>query len=308
MSFRLIIFILAMCVAHTNYAQKKKTQLVYHFQTGQEIKLWQETKQAITQEINGEKQNIQTTMSGGFHFKVLSLRENVAKIETKYENIRMTSETPFGKIEMDSNAPDSTKNIFSKLIKSICNVPFYIEMNQRGIIEKVEGMEMLIDSMVSKFDTLPKLQKDMLRQQLNKQLGAESLKGSLEMALVQYPQMPIKKGGTWNTVVGMRGGIKANINHKWQLLDIQKNTAKVNSNAEIKTLDPNEITQMNSMDIKTDLQGNQTTESEIDLTSGWPVLTSINSQIKGVMRMIQFEMDVPCEFKTTSTFKFTKIK
>jgi hypothetical protein len=289
-------------------AQRNNLTLAYHFKIGQEFRLLQETKQNIVQEISGEKQYINTTLGGSFHFKILALLENGAKIQTMYENITMLSESAMGKIEMDSDAPDSSQNIFSKLIKSICKLPFYIEMNRQGEIIKVEGIELLIDSMMSRVDTLPEFKKSILREQLTKQLGPESFKGSLEMALVQYSSKPLKKNDTWQSIVKIRNGFKSNIYHNWQLVDIQGNIANLTSNAEMKSIDPNEVSQVNGYDIKANLNGKQTTQSEIDLTTGWPVKTNIVSEMKGVVRMLQFEMDIPSDFKTTSTFKLVKIK
>lgn len=300
------VIFLALCLTAFNNPVKD-IKLQYTFKVGDQYEWVQTTTQKIAQSVGGMNQEITTTLEGLTKLKIVELTPNGAKIEIEHAKLSSKMSTPMGEIVMDSENDNGSNE--SKVLKAMTGKKFFFFMNSSGAIEKIEGAENLWSGLSSL--GLDSNVETAMRQTMEKTFGKDALKGSLESALVFYPDKKVKKGDTWNhTVTALNFPIQTL--NTWKLSDLNSSTAIVSATGVISTTDKeNTIELPNGFKSKFDLSGNQTVEGSVDIKGGWPSEITISSTLDGKMTFlaggpIPNDMEVPMKINAESVFKFIK--
>lgn len=285
----------------------KDVKLEYAFKVGDSFQMDQDSKQSIKQEIMGMGEMvINISITGGMSFKVVELTPTGAKLEVAYTSLKMITKSPMGDQTMDS---ESTNTEESKMMKALVNKPFFIYMNKRGKIEKAENVDNLYSGFKDLgFDdaTLNNVKKGM-----EQMLGENSIKASLQMAFVTYPETALGVGSSWKDVLSAGMSFPLNIENTWKLSAVDGELANLEADGNIVTTDKDKEFSVNGMKAKSDLTGQQAMKSKVNTKNGWPTELKVLSEIKGTMTllaggMLPTDMEVPLEISTESTFVIKK--
>src|SRR5690606_1188222 len=139
------------------------------------------SKQSITQEILGEKVEVNQEFVTDYKYLIESNDSNSIKLKATYERIELFIDSPQDQIEY-SSSQDNSDSRFS-MLNSLIGNSFYIFMNSNGKVYEVTGInELTKDLDLGKF-----------AQQL---LTDSALLISLNMDI--YPDDAIIMGESWN--------------------------------------------------------------------------------------------------------------
>lgn len=302
------MMVLCMLCAFTN--PKKEIKLAYTYKVGNTYEWYQNTTQTITQEVPGVGEMvIKTSINGTLQLKIAELTPDGAKIETMYTSIRSSIKMPppMSDVIMDSQSSDDTPT--NKLIRTMVNKPFYIYMNKLGVIEKVEGAEKLYEGIGSL--GLDEAAAAQAKQSMQQAMSEQSIKASLEMSLIQYPDRKVKTLDTWTSSINTAMNFPIKINNTWTYEKQEGDLLFFYATGNVETIDKEKVITVNGFQARIDLNGRQDTKSKADRKSGWPAEIKILSDIKGKMTlvaggMIPQDMDIPMTIKSESTFTITK--
>jgi hypothetical protein len=301
------IFLLVLGTAFTFPAADLK--LEYSFKVGDQYNWVQSTKQSIKQTIPGMgEMTMDVNTEGTILLKVVETTTNGAKVEAQYSKLKVVSKTPMGDVNMDSESQETDNQ--TKVTKSIMGKTFYFFLTKRGIVEKVEGTDNLYSGLNDL--GLDEAALASVKQALQQTLGASSLKGNLEMALVNYPENKVKAGDSWKHSTGLPMNFPVRIDNTWNLKKIEGSVATVDADGKIVTTDKDQTTALpNGLKSKMDLTGQQASVGKVNAKTGWPTEIKILSEIKGKMillagGMIPEDMEVPMVITTESTFTIEK--
>ncbi|MBA4055901.1 MAG: hypothetical protein C0490_14400 [Marivirga sp.] len=283
-------------------------KLEYAFRVGDEYTLTQITKQTINQSIMGTEQNGENMYSGEMNFKVVELTPSGARLETQFIALKNRSKTMMGDVTMDSEG--SEDNMQNKIFKSMMKKSFFVTLNKTGVVENVEGAENLwsgLNTLGLDENTI-----NSTKQSLEQLLGKNSLKNSVEQAMVYYTDRKVKQGDVWTSKNGFPMDFPIQIENSWNLVNLGTTTAKVSADGVFTTTDKQKAINLpGGIKAKVDLGGKQTMQANVNLDTGWPSDLHILSELKGKMILLaggilQEDMEMPMQILTNTSYKITK--
>ena len=294
------------------FAPVADVTLQYKFKAGEEYEYGQLSKQNAVQTLPGMgEMKMDGTLGGTMLLKIKSVDSNgSARIESQYSKLKMVTNSFIMSMSMDSEG--SQEEDGNKIIKSLTGKTFFFTLTKTGSVENVEGVENLYSGLGSlglDEDVLTKT-----RKALQQTINDKSIKTLLENGLVSYPEKPVKAGDKWNTSSVQAVNFPMRIDNTWSLLTADGNSANISCEGSLTTIDKEKVNNLvNGMKTKSDLNGTQKTNSQIDLKSGWPKEVKILSDIKGKMillagGLIPQDMEVPMTVKIETNYTIVKKK
>jgi len=232
--------------------------------------------QNIVQEIMGEPLEINQQIKTDYSYLVESNDGDLFKIKVNYERIQLTFDAPQGKVEYDSE--QSSNNSSLAAINDLIGKPFYVLMNTKGKISKIEGFNELTKNLN-------------LTDPIKQFLTDSALIQSLTMDI--YSDQSVEMGDSWNKSKTINlANLKLQSNLTYTLEGTSEDLAWLNVTGDISAInnDPNfemEITATQNGTIETDINsgmissGNIKIEMDATLKSqGFDIPMKIISEIK----------------------------
>jgi hypothetical protein len=127
--------------------------------------------------------------------------DGAATIRQTFESVRVEIDTPMGKMQYDSAAPESAAGdpgsaLVKDMYAGLVGESIVIVMSQSGEVRKVDGMSRLAEKMFAK---LPGQAMGPMGDSLKAGLSDDAMKIILSQGFGQLPEKPVKPGDTWNT-------------------------------------------------------------------------------------------------------------
>ncbi|MBS1680725.1 MAG: hypothetical protein JST48_03360 [Bacteroidetes bacterium] len=301
--------LLAAFVACCSFAvnAQKEYKLQYTFKKGDTYE-WAQSS-TVKQHIAGPgfDQNIESAVKANATMKVIELTSNGAKFEMEYTKLSTSSQQ--AGINMDSEG-DTTKNFPNKALQAIKGKKFNFTINKNGEIESVENTENLWSGMTAK-NGFAEAQVAMMKQQLENQLGKNSIKVSLENTLVKYPENKIKVGLTWNNKVETGAPLPLKTDYVWTLESATHPSGVLVGDGQIGTTDTTKVMPLQQgLRATTNFKGRRVERTNINLETGWPESSKSYAEQKGFMMLLaggqipeDMKMDVEITTDLESTLK-----
>ena len=247
----------------------QKVTLALNLTLGNTYYMTSRAKMDISQTVNGQQQDITTTINARVSHKVTAVKDSVYVLEVRYESIGMQMAMPGQNFDFYSDKKDTT-DIFSTLLSGLVNKPFSIVITKKGKIRSVDNMENLYAGM---FDNLPHLtadQKTQLKAQIMKSFGPDSFRGTMEQAFAVFPEVKVAKNDQWVVNTNVESVMTAKTKTTYTLDDITGNTFNLHGVAVIQSDDKDDYKEANGLPMKfTDVTGASTIDLKLDKTTGW---------------------------------------
>jgi hypothetical protein len=285
-----------------------EVKLEYIFKVGDEYVWTQVTKQTIKQSVMGMDQTTETSYEGEFVLKIASLTPTGAKIETTFKKLKNETKSAAANVLMDSEG--DTSKTENKIFRLMMDKPFFMYMDKRGVIEKIENVE----NLWSGFKNLGLDERTMtaMQQSMEQLMGKNALKGNMEQAFIPYPDKKIKQGDTWKSTTKAPLNFPLNIENTWTLSQVEGTTAKLLADGNYVTTDKEKtISLPGGFNAKMDLGGQNALKGTVNVKTGWPTNLSMLSELKGKMTllaggMVPEDMDIPMEITSESSLTIVK--
>lgn len=238
--------------------------------------------QHIVQEIMGSSIEIRQQMTTDYRYQVESNDGDEIKIKATYERLQIQFEAPQGNFVFDSDNPQ-TDDKFTKLSNMI-DKPFYIYMNSKGKVTKVENYNQIIEGME-------------LDANVKGLLTDSALMNSVEMNI--YAPHPVSMGDSWNKIRSYAlGNLQLKSNLTYTLEGMSEDFAWLNVSGQISAIGTDEAYEM-------EFSGTQSGTLETDINTGMISSGDINMEIDAVIKSQGFE--VPMKMRTNIRMSGTKL-
>jgi len=263
---------------------QKEYKLQYSFKKGDTYQ-WSQSA-SVKQHIAGPgfDQNIETTVTANALIKIVEVNSKGAKFEMEYTKLLYTNGPP-ANIQMDSEG-DTTKNLPNKIMQAMKGKKFNFSLTKDGTIESIENSENLWAGL-STANGFKEAQVAPLKQALENSFGKNSIKSSLEAAMVKYPEQKIKVGLTWNSKNETGAPIPLKTENVWTLESAEDPAAVVVGDGQIATTDTTKvITLPQGIKATTNFKGRRVVKSHVNLATGWPETCKAYAEQKGSMILL----------------------
>jgi len=274
----------ALFVSITFFASaQKEYKLQYSFKKG-DIYDWSQSA-SVKQHIAGPgfDQNIETTVKASALMKIIELTPKGAKFEIEYT--KLSTSNSQANIQMDSEG-DTTKNLPNKIMRAMKGQKFNFTLTKDGAVESVENDENLWAGLTAA-NGFKDAQVGPMKQALQNSFGKNSIKGSLETAMIKYPENKIKVGLSWNNKNEVGTPIPLKTDNVWTLESAEDPAAVVVGDGKIATTDTTKVVTLpQGFKATTNFKGRRVIKSQVNLSTGWPETSKAYAEQKGFMVLL----------------------
>jgi hypothetical protein len=279
----LLIIVLVVSISFLASAQKEY-KLQYSFKKGDTYE-WSQSA-SVKQHIAGPgfDQNNETTVTANAVMKVTELTsKGGAKFEIEYT--KLYTNIPQANMLMDSEG-DTTKNLPNKVMRAMKGKKFNFSLTKDGTVESIENTENLWAGLTAA-NGFKDAEVTQMKQTLENSFGKNSIKSSLEAAMIKYPEHKIKVGLTWNNKIETGAPIPLKTENVWTLESAEDPAAVVVGDGQIATTDTTKvITLQQGFKATTNFKGRRVVKSHVNLATGWPESCKAYAEQKGSMILL----------------------
>lgn len=284
----------------------QEIDLAYNFKKDQQFRLNVRTQQMIEQDLGGFIQTIQNLIESEVQFKVIEVQSDSARLEVAYKHLYFSLDGPMGEGIVMSSEGD-VKDPINKIMRSMVNNPFYVNLSKSGRILSVEGMEEVIGKINESLNLLDDNIKESIHSSIDNQFGKESFKSSFITGLIIYPEKSLQVGDTWSSQLTDYSIIPLEMITTWELKNIRKQTAHIEGNSTLQSMVKPKKNQSDTD--KIEMSGTNNIRAIINVATGWLQESIQTSDISGTMVLPPNEyfdetVDIPMKIKTVTRTVF----
>ncbi len=300
---------LSLTVAAQEYAE-----LNYTFKTGEQFELTQESRSETYTTVNEIVQRVTRDFNNIISIDVTAVSPGKSELTFRYKELKFNFNSKNQNIFVDAKI-NNDKEPFQAALKNILDRPFTVELQSTGVINKVEGLDKLLDSAAAAFTSLKKDEQEAYKKLMKDQFGTEAFRSWLEQLLVIYPAHGIKTGTQWEESVPLRTGLVGRMDLYWNLQTWDSQTAKIGATGKVKTDKLTQFTIEDGIQATAEIEGTMQSNYLIMRSSGVPSLCSQNLEMTGNYtykankeKRLKRDLKVPVRVVTNASYKIKQMK
>ncbi|MGE7773490.1 DUF6263 family protein [Chitinophaga sp. NPDC101104] len=306
--------LVAMCCLALSLSAQDYVELNYNLKTGSEFTLSQESRSETYMTVQEVVQRTTRDYNNKMSVKVTDAAPGRFTMHWSYTDIKFNFNAKNQNIYVDAKT-DHPDEPLQGALKLMLNQPFTVEIQGNGTINKVEGLDQLMEKAAEAFAKLKSDERDAYKKLLKDQFGTDAFRGWLEQLLVIYPVHGIKNGTQWEESVPLRGGLKGRVDLYWNLQHWDGQTAKVNAEGNIKTDRVETFTIEDGIQATAAIEGKLVTNYLILRESGFPSIAVQNTEMNGKYvylanrkKQLKKDLTVPVRIVTNASYKIKQVK
>ncbi|SFW39511.1 hypothetical protein SAMN05661012_01529 [Chitinophaga sancti] len=288
--------------------------LSYNFLKGQQFELKQESRSETYTTVDDIMQRVTRDFNNTIAIEVTETSDGHATLTFRYKELKFNFNARNQNILVDAAVPNE-KEPFQAALKSIIDQPFSVDISSSGYINKVMGLDDMLDKASATFSNLKSDEQTAYKKLMKDQFGTNAFHTWLEQLLVIYPVRSIKTGTRWEENVPIRTGLVGDISLYWNLQTWDAQTAKINGTGKVVTNKVETFTTDDGIVATAEINGDIMTNYLIDRTSGFPSIASQNTEMNGTYtykankaKKIKSDVKVPVRIVTNASYKIKRMK
>lgn len=281
-------------------------------QKGDKYEMEMTADQKISQELKGQKQNMNQKISFVYSYNVLD-KDNQGNMTTKitYSSIFQEIDAGMGKVQFDSKNPPKVENPQTQVLNSLVNKSFTVKQSPTGKVLEMKGIEEILKSMLDKLDIKNEEQKKMVYTSLSEQFGTRKLSDMYEKTMNFYDETPKKVGDKWTKEYPIDAGFGIVISTNYTLKEIKGNVVNLELDSKISTDLKSKPGSMSGVMMKYNLKGTQNGTMEVDASTGMIIKANVYQKLGGTVSTEKSEtmkeaISIPMSIETVNIVKTTK--
>lgn len=288
--------------------------LSYNFQKGQQFELKQESRSETYTTVDDVMKRVSRDFNNTIAIEVTDNTPGHFLLSFRYKELKFNFNARNQNILVDANTPND-KEPFQAALKSILDHPFTVDIQPTGFINKINGLDELLDKASATFTSLKKDEQDAYKKLMMDQFGTNAFRSWLEQLLVIYPVRSIKTGMRWEENVPIRTGLVGDIALYWNLQTWDAQTAKINGTGKITTNKVETFTIEDGIQATAEINGDIMSNYLIDRKTGFPSICAQNTEMNGTYtykankaKRIKKDIKVPVKIVTNASYKIKQMK
>jgi hypothetical protein len=273
MKTKLLSFFMLSILMFTLSAQAKKVSLRLNLQQGTIYEMVMTSDNFIDQEMMGQKMKINQNMEMVFSYKVLDILPD-ANFRIEYSMVRMKMKMNINgqEVNLDSESTD-VSDPMNEVLKGLNSLKLKIELNSKGHVERVEGLEQYSEKLASN----PQMAQTM--QMFTNEANFISFYGQ---TFNYFPENGIEKNDKWSSAYKIPSLMNMEAIMNFEVSAIEKEEIALNVTSDVNMEGPVE-----QMGFKIDMKstGTQTGTMKIDPADGWLRQSDLTQKFDVTMKM-----------------------
>lgn len=311
---RLLGSIMMMLTLATTASAQEYMALNYTFNKGELFELEQKSRSETYMTVNEIVQRTTRDYNNIISIEVTEINPGKTLLTFRYKDLKFNFNAKNQNIFVDAkvNKPEEP---FQAGLKKVLDQPFTVEIQTTGIINKIEGLDNLLDNAASAFSTLKKDEQEAYKKLMKDQFGTDAFRSWLEQLLIMYPAHGIKTGTQWEENVPLRGGLIGRVDLYWNLQTWDTQTAKIGGTAKIQTDKVQTLTLDDGIKATAEISGTTSSNYLVTRSSGLPSICVQTTEMNGnytykadKAKRIKHDLKVPVKVVTNASYKIKQMK
>ncbi|MFT3904256.1 MAG: DUF6263 family protein [Niabella sp.] len=264
-------FVAAFMTASSLTAFSQKTTLRFQPANGSQYTCKTTTKTTVLQEVMGQKMEIisNSLIANTYNIKDAGTNKD---LKTTIDSISTRASAMGNEIILSSENDDES----SKPMRDIKGKSYTATVTPLGKIEKVTGMDELVNASEGNNDISKMFSKDALTQ-----MASQSFRF--------YPENAVNVGDTWTTNSQITTPVAINTKNTYKLLKIDNDIATLEVSGDLAT--DGEVKTINQgMEVIMTLSGTQSGTMKVNIKNGIPISSNIKQDMKGTTKVMGMEI------------------
>lgn len=295
-------------------AAQEYVELGYNFKTGDQFELKQESRSETYTTVNDIVQRVTRDFNNTISIDITAVNPGRAQLTFRYKELKFNFNSKNQNIFVDAKVPND-KEPFQAALNKILDHPFTVELQSTGIINKIDGLDNLLDSAAVTFTSLKKDDQEAYKKLMKDQFGTNAFRAWLEQLLVIYPAHGIKTGTQWEESVPLRTGLVGRMDLYWNLQTSDDQTAKIGATGKAKTDKLELLTLEEGIQATAEIEGTMQSNYLIMRSSGLPSICVQNLEMNGnytykanKAKRLKNDLKVPVKVITNASYKIKQMK
>lgn len=295
-------------------AAQEYVELGYSFKIGDQFELKQESRSETYTTVNDIVQRVTRDFNNTISIDITAVNPGRAQLTFRYKELKFNFNSKNQNIFVDAKVPND-KEPFQAALNKILDHPFTVELQSTGIINKIDGLDNLLDSAAVTFTSLKKDEQEAYKKLMKDQFGTNAFRAWLEQLLVIYPAHGIKTGTQWEESVPLRTGLVGRMDLYWNLQTSDDQTAKIGATGKVKTDKLELLTLEEGIQATAEIEGTMQSNYLIMRSSGLPSICVQNLEMNGnytykanKAKRLKNDLKVPVKVITNASYKIKQMK
>jgi hypothetical protein len=295
-------------------AAQEYVELGYNFKAGEQFELKQESRSETYTTVDEVVQRVTRDFNNTIAIDVTEVNPGRTLLTFRYKELKFNFNSKNQNIYVDANTPND-KEPFQAALKNILDHPFTVDLQGTGTINKINGLDNLLDSAATAFTSLKKDEQEAYKKLMKDQFGTEAFRAWLEQLLVIYPAHGVKTGTQWEESVPLRTGLVGRMDLYWNLQTWDSQTAKIGATGKVKTDKLTLLTLEEGIQATAEIEGTMQSNYLILRNSGLPGICIQNLEMNGNYtykankeKRLKRDLKVPVKVITNASYKIKQMK
>jgi hypothetical protein len=295
----MLMFVFACSVS----GKGEKYAFEFNLEKGSTLKQKILVESKSTQDVMGQKMESIIAMTSEMSFDVKDFEDNIYTVDVKFDAVKMDMTMMGTSLSFDSNTTEEKAHgqNMSPIFRAMTNIPFQVKMDKKGKVLSVTGFENITAAISDATSELDENTKSLMLQQIESSYSGEAIKSTLEQSFSYFPENEIAVGESLKKDLNisiMNTNITTEMNIT--LEKVVDNVASLKAEGTIKT-GKDIVQNINGIEAKTSLAGDQTINLQVDLKTGWIISGEIQQSLHGETNAMGIK--IPITTVNTTTIK-----
>jgi len=285
----------------------------FNMKKGDKYKVVVTSAQKITEDINGQKMNIDQTSKTSYLYNVTDVAsDGTTTINIKFDGISIKMANENQTYEFDSSKANDEKDAQGTAYKALVGQSFIIKISKDGKVQEIAGVDKIFSNIIDTLQISDQNTKDTLTETIKQSFGDEALKQNFGSMTEMYPEnKKIKVGDSWENKETISVGYPMIINNKWTLKANEGDILTMDVDSSIDADNSSEPMDLMGIKVKYALKGTQKGIMKLTKSNGFIQSGEVNQNITGTMNieatdLLPDGLSVPMTIEGKTTYEVTK--
>lgn len=300
------LLILFIALFSTQLVLAKKTELSLNLEVGHTYITKSVSVGSISQELMGQKINIDMDITAEMSFKVIGESDAGYDMEVQYTSMVMEMKMPQMNMTFSSETPDANDSLSGMLAK-MTDKAFQLTLSKKGDVLDVKNLDMIMKDAIDALGDMPEAQKEQLQKQLGDSYGEDAFRGNMGSMLTIFPAQAVEVGDSWKSSLQIESGMVLNVDVTYTLKGEEADCYLISGEGKMSTPENGASVETNGMAMSFIMTGTMKSDMKIDKKTGWVMAGTAEQSIDGKAKIdgndqMPEGMEIPMTVITTTTF------
>lgn len=298
------LFFLFSCGSSHNPSQNKYSPAI-HLQKGDKFYYETSSETHTSAKIDGKVLEPVKKMEVGLIYEVINDAMDSIQLKIVYDKLHLIMKNDKEEQDITAKKSGETSDPAEMFFGGLLGNGVTVIMDKKGDVLRVDGYHELAGRTLDSLRLTDANLRENIRQQMNKMIGEDFLKQTLQAAFHIMPDSAIGIDDSWTKQGAQTDEVKAGMNTKFTVRSLDKNLARLDARSTFSEGHKEDSIDIMGYKVQAALEGEQKGHFDIDISTGMLMGAKSDLSLEGNLQVMGRE--VPVKITSERTIEAKKI-